>query len=491
MKDATLRMLLGAIAGAIVWVLMEPLAPRDPFSPEWGPYSMRVVMVLGASIGLILGGYAGWRRGGKVHLLLGAVLGAILGSSGAYLGAGLGDRLVAMIIGPASNDIENPVGGLARLLSLSILGSFLGLGIGLSTLKVRRAVQGLIGGTLGGIAGSIAFIAAGFIFAAVIIGARGSGNGEQEVGLFSRAAYYILLGGFVGLFIGMVEQAQRVAWLRLAVGRNEGREWPVDEARTFIGRSEMAQVPIFGDPAIAPVHASITRQGEHYFLADNGSQTGTFLNGYPVAQPVPLFHGALIRVGNSQLEFLMKVGSAPQRAAETMRAQQHFLLAGSGQAAAYPAAAAMPAYGAPAAAAAPQPFVGSPVPGQPVQTAYPAPGGFVAPASAQPSQPTVAVSAYGPTSHHSELIAVSGPLTGRRFSVDGLVEAGREASGIPLSFDNGASRRHASFAPAPAGIVVNDLGSTNGTFVNDQRVQSATLNKGDLVRIGVTVFKVE
>jgi pSer/pThr/pTyr-binding forkhead associated (FHA) protein len=36
-----------------------------------------------------------------------------------------------------------------------------------------------------------------------------------------------------------------------------------------------------------------------------------------------------------------------------------------------------------------------------------------------------------------------------------------------------------------------DLGSTNGTYVNGQRVLSATLKPGDLVRIGATTFRVE
>jgi pSer/pThr/pTyr-binding forkhead associated (FHA) protein len=88
-------------------------------------------------------------------------------------------------------------------------------------------------------------------------------------------------------------------------------------------------------------------------------------------------------------------------------------------------------------------------------------------------------------------MVVSGPLTGQRFEVVQPFEVGRDCPAIPMSFDNLVSRRHASFARGPVGIVVTDLGSTNGTFVNDQRIQATTLRPGDLVKMGVTIFRVE
>ncbi len=91
----------------------------------------------------------------------------------------------------------------------------------------------------------------------------------------------------------------------------------------------------------------------------------------------------------------------------------------------------------------------------------------------------------------ASLLATNGPLSGQRFSVNSAIEAGRDAPGISLAFDQTASRRHASLSPLPGAIMLNDLGSTNGTFVNDQRVQTAVLKPGDVVRIGVTTFRVE
>ncbi|WP_213957959.1 FHA domain-containing protein [Variovorax sp. dw_954] len=47
-----------------------------------------------------------------------------------------------------------------------------------------------------------------------------------------------------------------------------------------------------------------------------------------------------------------------------------------------------------------------------------------------------------------------------------------------------ASRRHARIIVAPAFVTIEDLGSSNGTYVNGERVQNQVLADGDAVRIG-------
>jgi pSer/pThr/pTyr-binding forkhead associated (FHA) protein len=47
------------------------------------------------------------------------------------------------------------------------------------------------------------------------------------------------------------------------------------------------------------------------------------------------------------------------------------------------------------------------------------------------------------------------------------------------------SRLHCRFTALPSGeLEVDDLGSTNGTFVNDRRIERARLQPGDRVRVG-------
>jgi pSer/pThr/pTyr-binding forkhead associated (FHA) protein len=63
---------------------------------------------------------------------------------------------------------------------------------------------------------------------------------------------------------------------------------------------------------------------------------------------------------------------------------------------------------------------------------------------------------------------------------------------IRLDGDDFASTRHAMLEPRPDGLWVEDVGSTNGTFVNGARVTTARLLvPGDIVRIGQTDLQVQ
>jgi diguanylate cyclase (GGDEF)-like protein len=55
--------------------------------------------------------------------------------------------------------------------------------------------------------------------------------------------------------------------------------------------------------------------------------------------------------------------------------------------------------------------------------------------------------------------------------------------------DHSVSRRHAEVQHAENGIVVTDLQSTNGTFVNDQPVTTARLHDGDYLRVGNCIYR--
>jgi hypothetical protein len=66
------------------------------------------------------------------------------------------------------------------------------------------------------------------------------------------------------------------------------------------------------------------------------------------------------------------------------------------------------------------------------------------------------------------------------------------SSGIRLDGDEFASTRHARIDPRPDGAWVEDLGSTNGTFVNGETLKKGRrLRPGDVVRIGQTELELE
>src|SRR4051812_44529215 len=75
-------------------------------------------------------------------------------------------------------------------------------------------------------------------------------------------------------------------------------------------------------------------------------------------------------------------------------------------------------------------------------------------------------------------------VTGDEFTI------GREASADLVLNDGKASRRHAAIKPLPDGrATLYDLGSSNGTYVNGQRIQSTVLNGNEKIQIGDTVIE--
>lgn len=63
---------------------------------------------------------------------------------------------------------------------------------------------------------------------------------------------------------------------------------------------------------------------------------------------------------------------------------------------------------------------------------------------------------------------------------------------IPIATDEYASARHARFEPRQDGVWVQDLGSTNGTFLNGARLdRPRRLAQGDIVRVGETDLRYE
>ncbi len=94
-----------------------------------------------------------------------------------------------------------------------------------------------------------------------------------------------------------------------------------------------------------------------------------------------------------------------------------------------------------------------------------------------------------------QLYCVQGQLRGHRFelAVDSATVFGRHPGddGIALT-DSLASRRHARFVAQDDRLVVEDLGSSNGTWVNGQRIGEAReLAPGDLVTIGLSSLLIE
>src|SRR3954453_1544412 len=90
----------------------------------------------------------------------------------------------------------------------------------------------------------------------------------------------------------------------------------------------------------------------------------------------------------------------------------------------------------------------------------------------------------------AQIVVVEGPDAGKEFELAASGTIGRHEGEIALN-DPEVSRRHASLAFDGSAVTVADLGSSNGTFVNDERLAGARqLEPGDKLRVGTTVFEV-
>jgi ABC-2 type transport system ATP-binding protein len=219
------------------------------------------------------------------------------------------------------------------------------------------------------------------------------------------------------------------AHLTLAIveGHDAGREFSVTTT-TVVGRDPSADV-VIPDAEVSTRHASFAPVDGGITVEDLGSTNGTFVNGQRVTAAQPVQAGDRIQLGNTVIEVRGPVAPAE----------------------------ALPAEADPAEAA---------------------------PAKAAPDRHIPALPV---------LEFVAGQQAGTEMPVGAPFVIGRDpgVADLVLDQDTEISRRHATFTPAGAGLVVQDLGSTNGTFVNGQRLDYAvTLSTGDQVQVGETVIKV-
>lgn len=75
---------------------------------------------------------------------------------------------------------------------------------------------------------------------------------------------------------------------------------------------------------------------------------------------------------------------------------------------------------------------------------------------------------------------------------DGETSVGREFADLEIAGESTVSRKHAMISRDGSKVIVNDVGSTNGTFLNGVRIDSPTeLRIGDRVQFGSAVFRYE
>ncbi|GHG76703.1 GGDEF domain-containing protein [Comamonas sp. JC664] len=96
-----------------------------------------------------------------------------------------------------------------------------------------------------------------------------------------------------------------------------------------------------------------------------------------------------------------------------------------------------------------------------------------------------------PVNLDAALVVIYGLDLGRKFDLtSGETLIGRSSKADIQIDQESVSRNHAGITNTREGVRIRDLGSTNGTFINDELVEGVReLRNGDLVKIGRTIFK--
>ena len=87
-------------------------------------------------------------------------------------------------------------------------------------------------------------------------------------------------------------------------------------------------------------------------------------------------------------------------------------------------------------------------------------------------------------------MVIYGPDLGRKYNLEAPASVVGRSSKSDIQIDQeSVSRAHSRIVNSGRAIRIRDLGSTNGTYVNDELIDERTLEDGDFIKIGRTIFK--
>ncbi len=475
-----LNLLAGGLAGLLAWALTDATGWfADVFQPHHlvrsglfgDPKFLLYGAIFGLLLGLLLGLVDSLSLGSARQTQRLLVVSALAGFAGGYVGLAIGQSIFGGLYSLSHADPNDPnlsVGQflvilLARSLGWALIGGVAGAAQGLARRSPVIARQGGFGGLLGGLFGGALFQITANLF---------------DSSSFGRLLALAATGALIGFFVGLVQNLFKQTWVRLVLGKNEGKEYLIAKPITTVGRSELSDIGLYGDAAIAPTHLvieALPTQGRHRlrFVGEGGPRgsawTPPLVNGQPVAREQWLADGDTIQIAKRTLLF-------HEKATRTNAA---------------PRPPASPA-------AAPHPYVGQELAGVANAGLRPSltiPTDVVAQMGVAPAGDVTVLSVGGPSGGlGSRLVCVSGPYLGQSFPLTHApVRIGRAPErDVALPADTSVSRSHAKITYENGRHTVSDDGSSNGTFVNGARVGDARpLNAGDMIQIGDTAFRYE
>ncbi len=424
-RELTFKALAGLAGGAIGWLPVELASHNSHLGEAQTTWSVVAYYITAALAAGMIGGLITAVEGSELRVtpqtqqrfIRGFVLCALLSLVATYFANSVFNAILNAGGAKFSLSGEMVAGSIlilvfARIIGWTIDGMLVGLGVGLSTLIGQNILKGLLGGLAGGAVGGVFFD---------LIGAITGG------GMAARFFGESVIGLAIGLFIGLVQELTKAAWVTVEQGRLRGRQYRIEGARASIGRAEENPVGLFGDPSVQPRHALIERRGSDYVIKNLAVQDGTFVNGNRI-ETVDLHDGDRINIGGYEMMFHLRATSQSAREQASLAADR------------------------------------------------------VNPAHVASRLAGVNANVDGPC-----LIDASG----QRFPLPtgAVTRIGRALDNEIVVSHSSVSRHHASIETGNGNVTVKDLNSQNGTFVGNRRVTGGVpLGDGDAVRFGDAVF---
>lgn len=305
-----------------------------------------------------------------------------------------------------------------------------GAGVGASIGLLRGDRGQTLRGVLGGAIGGFA---GGALFDPIALLIHETGTGTT-----SRAIGFLLLGAFLGAAYRLVGEVLKSAWLLgISTGPYEGKEYPLGKARVSVGRASNCDLSLFRDETLAPQVGAFVFQNNSWFWQGEAIT----INGVPQTN-AQLLPGARLQIGGTLFRFNDRSKTAPRDPL------------------------------------APVQF--------PISTQAPVASSSSAPVTPVPVAAAPLAWTFSPS--------IGNTLTGFRLSVENAsATVGRAPDNDWQLSDDGTSSRHAKLERTFEGLALTDLGSTNGTFINGQKMApniAVALGGGETIRFGRTSWMV-
>jgi hypothetical protein len=221
--------------------------------------------------------------------------------SGAYgFGIGFASGILAQILYGVFGGGYRSIGLFSQIFARTIGWTLAGVGLGVTQgllLKSKQKIRnGILGGAIGGFVGGLLFDFIGLILS---VGSDG--------GLISRMVGITAIGSFSGLFISLVDDMAKEAWLKISYGKLKGKEYILYNERTIIGAHYSCDIVLSVDIEINPKHCLIQKDGNTYSIKT--LQGSTILVNSRQITAKQLQTGDRIKLGNTELLYIEKKSS--------------------------------------------------------------------------------------------------------------------------------------------------------------------------------------